>query len=238
MRTRAVLCRSLTIAAIGLFVACGDPFPTTPSQLNPKASVSIEVVGPDWLLASQSAQFVANIRQTDGTTKSATSMPNLRWLSSNTSVMSVSASGVVTATAEGFGEAVISADITPSGRVRGTREVVVKRKAAVTGTFEVSQAGAEPNVPYVFDVKLTESAGVSATVTAVWITFDDGWGGQCSWTPDKLSQTRLPANGTLALNSLACSDGGKALSVDIAIDLKDDNGYLTQVFLFSRSAAD
>jgi len=234
MRKRSVLYRSLTLAAVVLFAACGDdPLPTTPTTLSPSEFAGIEVVGPDSILAGQSVQFVANIRQADGTTKSARSMPGLSWRSSNTSVMSVSASGVVTATPSGFGEAaMITADITAPGVVQGTREVVVKRKAAVTATFEVSQAGAEPNVPYVFDVKLTESAGVPATVTAIWITFDDGWGGQCSWTPDKLSQTRLPANGTLALEALACNDGGKAFSVEITVYLEDDSGYQTIVGLY------
>ena len=240
MQRRSVLYGSLTIAAVSLFVACGDdPSPTQPSPLTPSEFAGIQVIGPDSLAAGQSVQFVANIRQADGTTKSATSLPNLRWRSSNTSVMWVSDSGMVTAAPSGFGEAVvITADITPQGVVQGTREVVVRRKAVVTGTFEVSQSGTEPDqVFYVFALKLTESAGVPATVTGVWISFDgrwfDGWwGAQCSFAADKLGQKRVPANGTLTLDPLTCDDWHElAFAVDVELDLTDDNGYKTQVNL-------
>jgi hypothetical protein len=84
MRKRTVLYRSLMIVAVGLFVACGDdPSPVKPSPLSPSPFASIQVMGPDSVASGQSAQFVANIRQADGTTKSATSMPNLGWFSSN-----------------------------------------------------------------------------------------------------------------------------------------------------------
>ena len=189
-------------------------------------------MGPDSVVAGQSAQFVANIRQADGTTKSATSMPNLRWRSSNPPVLSVSSSGLVTTPSWGFGEAVITADFTNQTGVQGTRVVSIVRP--VTGTLEVSQSGTEPDhVFYVFALKLTESAGVPTTVTDIWITFDDGWGGGCSWTPDKLGQTRLPANGTLALDPLTCDDfHEKAFSVEVSIRLTDDNGHMTYVDLY------
>jgi len=162
MQKRVVLFGSLTIAAVCLSVACGDDPPTTPSEI-----ARIQVIGPDSIKAGQSAQFVANIRQADGTTKSTTRMPNLSWRSSNPSVISVSNSGVVTATPPGFGEAVITAEMTSLVPFDRTRKVVVVPKAVVTGTLEVSQSRTTPNqVSYVFALKLTESAGVPATITA------------------------------------------------------------------------
>ena len=231
MRKRSVLYGLLTITAVCLSVACGDDPLTTPSQI-----ARIEVVGPDSLRAGQSAQFVAHIRQPDGTTKSATSMPNLRWRSSNPSVMSVSKSGVVTAIPSGIGEAVITAELTSLVPSEGTRKVVIVPRAVVTGTLEFTQTRTPPNqVSYVFALKLTESAGVPATITALWIDFDDGWSGQCLWTQDKLGQTRLPANATLALDPLTCGLGlGEAVDFSVNVTLTDDNGYVMGVYLFRK----
>ena len=228
MRKHSVLYGALAIAAVGLLAACGDDSsPVKPSPLTPSPIAGIEVVGPDSLRAGQSAQFVANIRQADGTTKSATSMPNLRWSSSNTSVASVSNSGVVTAaTPWAVGEAVITAAITQQGVFPGTRRVVI----GLTAALEVSQQGAPGQRTYVFAVTLTESSGVSATVTGLLISLDDGVSGECIWTPDKLGETRLPANGTLALGPLACGYEGSS-NVGVSIDLTYDNGHATHVGL-------
>ena len=232
MRKRSALCGFLTIAAVCLFVACGDdPSPVKPSQLSPSEFVGIEVLGPDSLKAGQSAQFVANIRQADGTTKSATSMPNLRWSSSDPSVLLVSNSGVVTANSTAVGEAVITADIAPSGAVQGTRKVVILSKAVITATLEVGQQGTPGQ--YVFTLKFTESAGVPGTVTDLWMNFDAGWSGQCGWTAAELGQPRIPANGTLALGPLTCPyyPYGGDIYLDVDISLRDDNGYVTRIYL-------
>ncbi len=205
--------------------------PVKPSQLSPSEFAGIEVSGPDGLRAGQSAQFVANIRQADGTTKSATSMPNLRWRSSDTSVMSVSNSGVVTAAPSGLGEAVITADITPLGTVQGTRKVVILPKAVINAAFEVGQQGTPGQ--YAFTFRFTESAGVPATVTDLWMNFDAGWSGQCGWTAAELGQPRIPANGTLALGPLTClyDPYGGDIYLDVDISLRDDNGYVTRIYL-------
>jgi hypothetical protein len=152
MRRPAVLYGSLAIVAVGLVVACGDdPSPVKPSPLTPSPFAAIQVMGPDSIGPSQSAQFVAIIRQADGTTKSATSMPNLRWTSSDTSVLLVSSSGVVTSLDSMYGEsvngeAVITAELIGQTAVRGTREVVVQPE----GTYRIvgSVRGADaPTVP-------------------------------------------------------------------------------------------
>ena len=134
MRRRSVLYGSLAIAAVGLIVGCDDRCPPIPRQLNPSPFADIQVMGPDSVASGQSAQFVANVRQADGTTKSATSMTNLGWRSSNNAVMSVSPSGVVTASPSALGEAVIAADLTGTA-VRGAREVVVQPE----GTYRIAE---------------------------------------------------------------------------------------------------
>ena len=232
MRTHSVLLGALTIAAVGLLVACGDdPSPLKPSPPSPSEFTSIEVIGPEGLRSGQSAQFVANIRQADGTTKSATSMPNLRWRSSDPSVMWVNNSGLVTATSSGVGEAVITADITPPGAVQGTRKVVVRPKAVVTAALEERPQGTPGQ--FAFAVNFTESAGLAATVTDLWLSFDEGWSGECQWTAAELGQPRLPANGTLALGPLTCRyyPYGGDIYLGVAISLRDDNGYVTRIFL-------
>ena len=230
MRRRTVLYGSLAIVAVGLFVACGDdPSPLTPTPPSPSPFVYIVVIGPYAIAAGQSAQFVASIHQADGTAKSVTSMPNLSWRSSDDSVVSVSQSGVVTAELSARGEAIIIAEFTNQTGVRGTSEVRVR--PAVTVTLEVSLQGTPGQRSYVFTVKLTELAGVPATVTGLWIGLDHGWGEHCHWTPDKLSETRLPANGTLALGPLTCGYEQSG-HVAVFISLRDDNGRLTSVDLY------
>ena len=232
MRKHSVLHGSLTIAAVSLLVACGsDPSPVRPSPPSPSEFAAIEVIGPDSLRAGQSAQFVANIRQADGTTKSATSMPNLRWTSSNWEVMSVSNSGVVTATSSGFGEAMITAEITPTGAVHGSRRVGMPPKAVVTAALEVRPQGTPGQ--FAFAVNFTESAGLSATVTDLYLSFDEGWSGECGWNAAALGQPRLPANGTLELGPLTCPyyPYGGDIYLGVAVSLRDDNGYVTRIFL-------
>ncbi len=156
------------------------------------------------------------------------SMPNLRWRSSNPWVMSVSNTGVVTASGSQSGEAVITVDITASG-VQGTRTVLVR--PAVTAALDITKQGTPGQISYVFALTLTESASVPTTITSIWITFDYGWGGQCSWTSNQLRQPRVPANGTLALDPLTCKNfGEEAFSAEVSIELKNDNGQTMQIY--------
>jgi hypothetical protein len=232
---RFVVAPFLTVVSAALLAGCDGPH-----QVGPSPPVSIQVSGPDSVQSGSSAQFVVIMRLANGSTKSATSMPNLTWASSNPSVMSVSDSGMVTAASLGSGEAVITAEIMPSaGLVRadamqGKRKVVIQPRAIVTVELEVSLQGTPGLMSYVFALKFTESVGVPATVTGVFIGFDDNavFSPQCDFGPDKLSQTRLPANGTLALDPITC--GGpddKPFNVVVDISLKDDYGYQTRIVL-------
>ena len=128
MRRRAVFNSSCAIAIACLFVACSEDAPNKPSPVSASPIASIQVIGPDLIYRGESVQFVASIRQSDGTTKSATSLPNLRWTSSDTSVLLVNNSGVarVTDGMEGLGEAVITASITDQANVQGSRAISVQ----------------------------------------------------------------------------------------------------------------
>jgi Carboxypeptidase regulatory-like domain len=139
---------SLVIVVMGLIMACDEPGSKNPTRPTVSPFQAIQVIGPDSVGPGQSAQFVANIRQLDGNTKAATAVPNLRWRSSNTSVLVVNTSGLVTAGQAGRGEAVITADIAPQGTIRGTREVVVQPEGTYRIVGQVREADA-PTVPIV-----------------------------------------------------------------------------------------
>ena len=144
MRRRTVPYGLLAIVAVGLLVACGDDAsPVKPSRPSTSPFAGIQVMGPDSVANGRSVQFLASIRQADGTTKSATSMPNLTWRSSNNSLMSVSPSGVVTASPSARGEALITADLTGQPALRGTREVVVQPE----GTYRIVGSVREADAP-------------------------------------------------------------------------------------------
>jgi hypothetical protein len=228
MRRRSLLSCVLSITAIGFLPGCGDDrSPLAPSRPEPSPFSSVEVIGPDVIYDGQSVQFVANIRQADGTTKSGTSMPSLVWRSSNTSVIRVSNAGWATATPGGFGEAVITADLNLQGTVQGVRRVV--HRPRVTAAIDVGLQGAPGQRSYVFTVTLSELAGVPTTVTALWIDLDEGWSGQCFFTPQQLGLPRLLANDTFALEPLTCGVEG-AFTASVSIEFRDDNGYRTQIF--------
>ncbi len=140
MRGRALLNSSLVIATACVFVACSEEPPTKPSPISSSPIASVQVIGPDSIYRGESVQFVASIRQSDGTTKSATSMPNLRWASSDTSLLLVNSSGVVRVTdgMEGLGEAVITASFTDLANVQGSRVISVQPPRPSPYTLSVS----------------------------------------------------------------------------------------------------
>jgi len=119
--------------------------PTQPSVASASQIVSIEVTGPDSVASGQSAQFVASIRLADGTTKPAGGLQTLRWSSSKPSILSVTTSGVVTASPSARGEAVITADLSDQPAVRGSREVL----GQPAGTYRVAGLVHEADAPTV-----------------------------------------------------------------------------------------
>jgi hypothetical protein len=169
MPGRSVLHGSLTIAAILLFAACSDtPLPTHPSASVPSSPFAgIQVTGPDAVASGQSAQFVATMQLTDGSTKFGTGLPSLRWISSNPSVVSVTTAGVAIARPSARGEAVITVDLIDQPSVRATHAVIVQPEGTYRMSGSVHEADA-PTVPVVgarvevfpgSSVAVTDSAG-------------------------------------------------------------------------------
>jgi hypothetical protein len=145
MRTRMLLTGALLIAAATGFVACGDD-PKTHLPTGPELphAAFVQIIGPSSIAPGTTAQFLAQVQQSDNTTKFATT-PIARWTSSNPVVLSVNASGLATAGAQ-RGEAIVTAEVTPGGtetRRRSMREIVV----VPDGTFRVVGVLTDANLP-------------------------------------------------------------------------------------------
>lgn len=85
----------IVVVLAGLIVACNNPvsvIPTTP--LTPSVS-AVLIVGPDTLAPGQSAQFTAQVRLSDGTTKLPAAGTVVQWSASGG--LQVSPLGVVSA---------------------------------------------------------------------------------------------------------------------------------------------
>ena len=159
MRRLSLIGGALAIVLVGLMVAC-DRDPVTRNPLAPSPSVlNVEINGPSSIPPGQSGQFIASIRQSDGTVKSA-SAENLRWRSSNTSVLQVTASGLVTA-GQNPGEATVTAELLPTTVIRSTREVVV----VPDGTYRLVGSVREAEAPLPIIGARVELSGTSLVAT-------------------------------------------------------------------------
>ena len=132
MRNRSrIMVSSIVVAS--LTAACdGEPRraggtaanPVGPSPGAPPVVVNVEISGPASIAPGQSVQFTAVARFSDGTSQTPSSV---RWSSSNTALLRVDTSGLVTA-GQQTGEATLSADLTPSGlggATRSSKEILV-----------------------------------------------------------------------------------------------------------------
>jgi hypothetical protein len=129
------------MALAALITACDDPDSNVPTNPSQPTLTTISVNGPASVGPGQSAQFATLMRFADGTTKTVTNSGNLRWQSSNTSVLQVSASGLATATQQ-MGEATVTASWTTPARFSSQEVVVVP-----DGTFRVVGQVSEVDVP-------------------------------------------------------------------------------------------
>jgi hypothetical protein len=143
-----------------LITACDDPVSTHPSTPNDPRVISLQLGGPSSISPGQSAQFVANVRLTDGTIKSSPSTA-VRWRSSNASVLQVNESGFVTAGTT-MGDAMITAEVVPTPSIRATQEVLI----IPDGTFRVVGVvrDADPPHPAITGARI-EVAGASIVGT-------------------------------------------------------------------------
>ena len=182
MRNRAVLNSSLAIAVGSLLAACSEGSPTKPTPPTASPITSVQVIGPDSIYRGEPVQFLASIRLADGTTKSAAKMPNLRWTSSDTSVLLVNDSGVVRVTdgMEGLGEAVITASFTDVTNVQSSRVISVQpprpSSYALSVSAESVTAGSPLSVSWVVPFGRSQLDWISIyKVGARSEAYDDIW---------------------------------------------------------------
>ena len=115
-----------------LTAACDQPESVVPTGPSGATANSIEIVGPSTIAPDTPTQYSANIRLSDGRTKTASATNNITWQSSNFSVLRVN-SGLVTPVAP-QGEAFITAIVRVGNQNRQSqREVVI----LPPGTFRV-----------------------------------------------------------------------------------------------------
>jgi hypothetical protein len=120
-------------AFVGLVVACGDPQSRIPTGPNAPSISTIAISGPASVAPGQSAQFTATIGLSNAMSKSASLATNVRWLSSNQSLLRVNSSGLATAQQQ-MGDATMTAEVTVQGGVRrSTREITI----VPDGTFRL-----------------------------------------------------------------------------------------------------
>ena len=158
MRTRITI-GIVAVVALGLLVACGDddttPTPTRPSTVQPVTPTqpvvtaqNLTIQGPTWFADSnelevdQTAQLRANLELSDGSTREDV---DAEWTSSNTTVATVSADGLLTgrqpggfdlrATAEGLTARVSGIRVVPKPvpwRASGTGATILDLPTRIT----------------------------------------------------------------------------------------------------------
>ena len=144
MSTRALnRAALLSLAVVVVTLACNQPAthnPTTPSV--PFVN-TVEVIGPSSIAPGHAVQFFASMRLADGTVKSGSTATDVRWKSSNTSVLQVGPTGIVTPGAN-QGDATITADLRVGTTSRtATKEVIVQPD----GTFRLVGQVTEQDAP-------------------------------------------------------------------------------------------
>jgi carboxypeptidase family protein len=239
MQRLFVIGSAVAIVLVGLVAACGrDPVSRNPLAPAAPSVGSLQISGPSSIAPGQSTQFIAETRLSDGTVKSSTSAQGVRWRSSNTAVLQVSTSGVVTA-GQARGEANVIAEVLPNGVIRGTREVVVVPDGTyrVVGSVREVEAPTQPvigarvevsgtslftmtdfngqyrlyGVPPAADIRVTAN-GYQSSVQSVQLT---AHATQNFFLP--LSGERISLNGpfTLTFDAQGSCFGSPALSADL-----------------------
>jgi len=178
---------ALAIVLAGLVPACGgDPVTRNPVGPSAPSIGGLQVNGPNTVPPGQSAQFIAEVRLSDGTVKSTTGTLNVRWRSSNTSVLQVTSSGVVTG--QNPGEAVVTVEELPRAVIRGTKEVVV----VPDGTYRVVGSVREAEAPAL------AIAGARVEVSGTSLVATTDFGGQYRlYGVPATAEIRVTANGYL-----------------------------------------
>ena len=114
-------------------LACSDPTSVLPNSPSPPGVTGLEISGPPSIAPGQSAQLTAMIRLADGTSKLPSLATPISWFTSNSGVLRVSATGLLTATQQ-RGEARIFAQI---GSGNSTRQASRDFIVLPDGTFRL-----------------------------------------------------------------------------------------------------
>lgn len=113
------------------------------------------------------AQLVATATITDGATTTTILNATINWISSNTSLATVSSTGLISGVAEG--DVVITAlwtehDVSATHDMEVTSNVVITYTAAITPSYHEIRTG----TGYTFTVVFTDSTGATVALTPVW----------------------------------------------------------------------
>ena len=130
----------LALVVGAVTAACDQPETNVPVGPSPAAITSVQIIGPTNVPPSTPTQYTANVQLSNGTVKATAAQ--ISWRSSNTSVLQVNPSGLVTPVAS-QGEATITATVNQGNANRqSSRELIIMP----TGTFrvvgKVTEAGA------------------------------------------------------------------------------------------------
>ena len=137
---------------------------TADSTTSPAYSLSI--TGSDSVTMEDVAQLVATATITDGTTTTTILNPTLSWSSSDTSLATVSSTGLVAGVAEG--NVVITA-IWTEHDVSATHDIEVKSNVVISYNVTISgRTSIRTNTGYNFSAVFTDSAGNVVALTPVW----------------------------------------------------------------------
>ena len=177
---------ALAIVLMGLMVACGsEPVTRNPTGPSAPGIAGLQISGPATIPPGQSVQFTAATRLSDGTVKTSTGAQNLRWRSTNTSVLQVSTSGLVT-TGQNTGEATVSVEVVGTPSLRGAREVVV----IPDGTYRLVGLVADAEFPS----QGIPGARVEVSGTPFFVLTDGGGGYRLLGVPPA-AEIRVTASG-------------------------------------------
>src|SRR5262245_10358451 len=141
MRARRINSMAMAVAAIAATLACNQPVSRNPSAPSAPAVNTLEIVGPSSVAPGQPAQFSVNLRLADGTVKSGSTATDVRWRSTNTSVLQVASNGLATPVAtQGDAQIIAEVRIGSSTRV-STKEVIVQPAGTFRLTGQVTEQG-------------------------------------------------------------------------------------------------
>jgi hypothetical protein len=169
MSRRTINCFALSaLMVVAAAAACDQPETRIPTSPSAPSLSGIEIVGPASVAPGGTTQLTARVRLDDGRLKTGSRATDIRWRSSDTSVMTVSSTGLVTAVAK-QGDANVVAELpVGTGSRMATKEVVVLPEGTFRLVGQVRRQGASTPV-------LIPGARVEVTSgAAVAITNDEG----------------------------------------------------------------